>query len=82
MKHCLFFIAIIFASLFVCSTLFGFVWNVVGLITSNVSEETTAIQSYLFTGVGLVGWIVTSLVLVLVDELDGVDFDDELSLTE
>lgn len=82
MKHCLFGVAMVFAMLFVCSTLFGFVWNMVGLFTGNASEEATAVQSYVFTGIGLIGWILTSLSLVVVDELDGVDYDDELSVTE
>lgn len=82
MKHCLFAVAMVFAALFVCATLFGFVWNMVGLFTGNASEEATAVQSYVFTGIGLIGWILTSLSLVVIDELDGVDYDDELSVTE
>lgn len=82
MKHCLFLIAMVFAALFVCSTLFGFVLNMVGLFNGSASEDAIAFQSYISTGIGLIGWIVTSLTLVLVDELDGVDADDELSVTE
>lgn len=77
MKHFLFGVAILFAALFVMSSLFGFAWNVVGLLRGNGNEELTALHSYYATGVGLVGWIFTSLALVMVDELDGENFDDE-----
>lgn len=76
MKHCLFLIALLFASLFVMSTLCGFVLSMIGLFTGSASEEAIAVQSYLFTGIGLVGWIATSLALVLADE------HDELVLSE
>lgn len=78
MKYCLFAIALVFAALFVMSSLFGFAWNIVGLLTdSNVQEEAVTVQTYWATGIGLVGWIITSLALVAVDELDGENFDDE-----
>lgn len=78
MKHSLFAVALLFAALFVMSSLFGFAFNIVGLLNGiNVQEEVIATQTYWATGVGLVGWIVTSLALVMVDELDGENFDDE-----
>lgn len=77
MKHFLFGMAILFAALFVMSSLFGFAWNVVGLLKGTGNEELTALHSYYATGVGLVGWIITSLALVLVDEFDGENFDEQ-----
>lgn len=76
MKHCLFGIALVFAAMFILSTLVGFVWNMVGALNGNVQEEIIAMRSYYATGIGLVGWIITSLILVLVDETDGEDADD------
>lgn len=78
MKYGLFAVALLFAAIFVMSSLFGFAWNIVGLLNGNAQEELTAIQSYYATGVGLVGWIITSLALVMTDELDGENPDDEL----
>lgn len=78
MKYGLFAVALTFAALFVMSSLFGFAWNIVGLLNgSTVQEELVAVQTYWATGIGLVGWIITSLALVAVDELDGENFDDE-----
>ena len=62
--------------MFILSTLVGFVWNMVGALNGNVQEELIAMRSYYVTGVGLVGWIITSLILVLVDETDGANDDD------
>lgn len=81
MKQLLFFIALIFAWLFVTSTLFGFCWNLVGLTKGESLEGLVSFYSYSATGIGLVGWIVASLSLVLYDEFDGVNFDDELDVT-
>lgn len=77
MKYGLFVVAILFAAVFVMSSLFGFAWNVVGLLNGNAQEELTALHSYYATAVGLIGWIITSLALVMVDEFDGENFDDE-----
>lgn len=77
MKYGMFAVALLFAAVFVMSSLFGFAWNIVGLLTGGAQEESVALHSYYATGVGLVGWIVTSLALVLTDELDGENFDDE-----
>lgn len=77
MKYSLFGIALVFAALFVMSSLFGFAWNIVGLLNGSHQEEAVAIQSYWATGIGLVGWIITSLTLVVVDELDGANFDED-----
>ena len=62
--------------MFILSTLVGFVWNMVGALNGNIQEEIIAARSYYATGIGLVGWIITSLVLVLVDETDGENADD------
>lgn len=78
MKYSLFLVALCFAALFVMSSLFGFTWNIVDLLNGNTAhEQVVATQTYWATCVGLVGWIITSLALVMVDELDGENFDDE-----
>lgn len=79
LKHCLFGVALFFAAMFVLSTLVGFVWNMVGALNGSTQEATTVLYSYYATGIGLVGWIIASLTLVLVDELDGENAD-EISL--
>ena len=80
MKYGLFAVALLFAALFVMSSLFGFAWNIVELLRGHANENLTALHSYYVTGIGLAGWITTSFILVAVDEEEGGDYDDEPDL--
>lgn len=81
-KYILFGVALFFAALFVLSTLVGFVFNMKDVMQGVDADASIILCSYAFTAIGLVGWIASSFWLVLLDELDGVNPDDELSVTE
>lgn len=82
MKYLLFGVALIFAALFVLSTMFGFIWQMTDTMQGISQDAQIALWTHLCFGVGLVGWIASTFALVLVDELDGVDYDDELDAIE
>lgn len=81
-KYVLFGAAIIFAALFVMSTLYGFVWQMTDVMQGVHQNANIVMWTYISFCGGLIGWILSTFALVLVDELDGVDVDDELSATE
>lgn len=81
-KYVLFGAAIIFAALFVMSTLYGFVWQMTDVMQGVHQNANIVMWTYIAFCGGLIGWILSTFALVLVDELDGVDVDDELSVTE
>ena len=81
-KYVLFGAAIIFAALFVMSTLYGFVWQMTDAMQGVHQDAKIVMWTYISFCGGLIGWILSTFALVLVDELDGVDVDDELSATE
>ncbi len=81
MKYLLFGAAIVFAALFVLSTMYGFIWQMTDTMQGTHQDAEIVLWTYVSFGVGLVGWIASTFVLVLIDELDGVDYDDELDAT-
>ena len=81
-KYVLFGAAIIFAALFVMSTLYGFVWQMTDAMQGVHHDAKIVMWTHVSFCGGLVGWILSTFALVLVDELDGVDVDDDLSVTE
>lgn len=81
-KYILFGAAMIFAALFVLSTLYGFVWQMTDTMRGVHQSASIVMWTYLAFGGGLIGWILSTFALVMVDELDGVNDDDELSAIE
>lgn len=81
-KYVLFGAAMFFAALFVLSTMYGFVWQMTDTMQGVHQDERIVLWTYIAFIGGLVGWIASTFALVMVDELDGVDADDELSVTE
>lgn len=71
MKLVLFGVAIAFAALFVLSTMVAFIGETTSLLHGDVNAHLST--SFAMMGVGIMGWIVTTLILVAIDECDGDD---------
>lgn len=81
-KYILFFIALLFATIFVLSTLYGFIWQVEAAFTGVEQAHNVVLYTYAAFVGGLVGWVVSTIYLVVIDETDGVNEDDELDVDE
>lgn len=81
-KYILFSIALLFATIFVLSTLYGFIWQVEAAFSGVEQTHNVVLYTYAAFVGGLVGWVVSTIYLVVIDETDGVNEDDELDVDE